>query len=116
MLALKEPEQPIEPPTRAYVDGSDAEPLAGRTQLEVDQLGAKYKRKVRREEAEKAEQRKVEDEALRAMTPAEYDAWKKNVPAAIGLAPSTPVAHAAVASRDSSVGAGPSSSSCCCSS
>jgi hypothetical protein len=55
--------------------------------LELDgQRWEQYKRKVRREEAEKAEQRQLEDEAIRAMTPAEYDSWKKRVPDP-GLAP-----------------------------
>ena len=40
----------------------------------------RYKAKVRREEAERAQQRQLEDEAIRAMTPAEYDAFKKRVP------------------------------------
>jgi hypothetical protein len=40
----------------------------------------RFKAKVRREEEEKADARRVEDEALKAMTPAEYDAWKRDVP------------------------------------
>jgi hypothetical protein len=50
----------------------------------------RYKAKVRREGAEKAEQQQLEDEAIRAMSPAEYDAWKKRVPAALQLAPKFP--------------------------
>jgi hypothetical protein len=60
-----------------------AEALA---QRELDGAGIeaerweRFKAKVRREEQEKADARRVEGEALKAMTPAEYDAWKRDVP------------------------------------
>jgi len=53
-----------------------------------------YLRKVRREEQEKAEQQQLEHEAVAAMTPAEYDAWKRRVPVPAGLVPRLPTRYA----------------------
>jgi hypothetical protein len=51
-----------------------------------------YKRKVRREEEEKAGQRALEREALAAMSPQEYDSFKRRVPDP-GLAPRLPTRY-----------------------
>jgi hypothetical protein len=69
-----------------------AEALA---QRELDGAGIeaeryqRYLRKVAAEEEQKGEARQLEDQALKAMTPAEYDAWKRNVPIS-GQAPAPP--------------------------
>jgi hypothetical protein len=66
---------------------------AKREQVNLEQGAVRwdqFKRKVRREQAERAEQHQLEREAIAAMTPAEYDAWKKRVPVAVELAPRLP--------------------------
>jgi len=45
-----------------------------------EQRWAQYLRKVRRKRQEKAEQDQLEREAIAAMSPAEYDAFKRRVP------------------------------------
>jgi hypothetical protein len=94
---IRKGEQPLHPAERVALEAQQKRESgaarAKRDQVNLELAGKRWDRfraKIRRQDREAAEQRQLEADALRAMSPMELFAFQKRVPVPVELAPKLP--------------------------